>query len=285
MALMNNAKTAALLAAMLGLCALLGHAMGGMQGLLIGGVMGGMGVLASFFFSDKLAIAAMRGQQISREQSPRLFSMIERLAERAGLPMPKVYICPQAAPNAFATGRSPRHAAVAITSGMMQHFPENEIEGVVAHELAHIKHRDMLITTIAALMGAAISQAAWFFMYFGGGFGGRRGGDSQSPFGAIGLILMLVLAPLAASIIQMAISRQREFEADRYGAEVSGDPLKLRNALLRLHHANQAIPMDTNPAFNSMFIMQPLSAGGLATLFSTHPRVEERIARLEAMAR
>jgi heat shock protein HtpX len=283
MALLNNAKTAMLLAAMLGLCAVIGHAMGGNQGLIIGGLFGMVSAFGSFFFSDKIAIAAMGGREITREQSPWLFQMIERLAERAGLPMPRVYVFPQAAPNAFATGRSPKKAVVAITAGMLENFPEREIEGVMAHEIAHVKHRDMLISTVAAVLAAAISQAAYMFMWFGGG-GRSRDGDSGSPLGAIGLILMLVLAPMAAALLQMAISRSREFEADRYGAEISGDPLKLRDALARLSYANQRIPMDTNPAFESLYIVKPLTAGGLSSLFSTHPPTEARIARLEAMA-
>lgn len=283
MALINNLKTTLLLSSLLGLCLFLGHTMGGPQGLLIGGAIGGIGVVISYFASDKLAIAAMGGKQITREQSPQLFAMIERLAEKANLPMPRVYICPQAAPNAFATGRSPKHAAVAITAGMLNNFSEKEIEGVMAHELAHVKHRDMLISTIAALMGAAISQAAYMFMWFGGGFGGRDS-ENSSPLGAIGGLLMLILAPIAAMIIQMAISRQREFEADRYGGLLCGDPLRLRDALVRLHKGNDRIPMDVNPAFNSLFIMKPFSAGGLATLFSTHPPTEERVRRLEALA-
>ena len=280
MKFVNNVKTAGLLGALIGLCMVCGYLAGGPQGLIFGLILGGGANIVAFFFSDKIAIASMRGREIQRADSPRLFAMIERLAERANLPMPKVYVCPQPAPNAFATGRSPRKAAVAITQGMLDSFPEHEVEAVMAHELAHIKHRDMLTGTIAAVLAGVIIYSGRILWWFGGG--GRR--DDNNPLGAIGLLIMVLLAPFAAMFIQMAISRQREYEADRLGGELAGDPLKLAHALARLQHGNERIATDTNPAFHSMYIMKPFSREGLASLFSTHPPTEERIRRLQAQA-
>ena len=283
---LNNLKTAILLGALMALCMLVGRAVGGPTGLIAGFLIGGIGALISYWFSDTIAIRAARAQEISAAQSPRLFAMVQRLAERANLPMPRVYIIPQGAPNAFATGRSPSRSAVAVTQGMLNTFPEHEIEGVIAHELAHIKHRDMLTSTIAAVMAGAISfigQMFYFMPGIGGGLG--RDSDNDSPLGGIGGMLMLLLAPLAAGIIQMAISRQREYAADSAGAEICGDPLKLRNALARLAHGNARMPMDVNPAFASLYIVKPRGLfAGLENLFSTHPPLEERIERLEAQA-
>ncbi len=280
MRFVNNAKTALLLGGLIGLCMLLGHFFLGPHGMLIGLIFGGLGNIIAFFFSDKIAIAAMRGREVTRNELPWLIDMVERLAQRAGMPMPRVYICPQPAPNAFATGRGPSKAAVALTEGMLRGFPPEEIEGVLAHELAHVKHRDVLISTIAAVMAGMISYAGWMLMWFGGG-----GRSRENPLGAIGTIAMIVLAPIAAMLIQMAISRQREYAADSYGGELCGDPRKLANALRRLQAGNERIPMGANPAFNQMFIMEPLSARDIgATLFSTHPKTEERIRRLLAQA-
>lgn len=281
MRFLNNVKTAFLLGSLMGLCMFVGHVINpGGGGMLIGLMFGGMGSIISFFFSDKIAIAAMGGQQIQRQDLPWLYAMIERLSHRAGLPMPRVYVCPGGAPNAFATGRSPSHAAVAITQGMLQNFPEHEIEGVMAHELAHVKHRDMLISTIAAVMAGMLSYAGYMLMFMGGG----NNRENQNPLGAIGALAMVILAPIAAAIIQMAISRQREYAADSYGGELCGDPMKLASALARLKHANERIPTDTNPAFHSLYIAQPLSAGGRMSLFSTHPPIEQRIALLRDQA-
>ena len=279
MRFVNNVKTAALLGAMMGLCMLLGHFFLGPNGLLFGLLLGGGANIISFFFSDKIAIAAMRGQEVTRAEAPQFYDMIERLAQRAGLPMPRVFICPQDAPNAFATGRGPSHAAVAITQGMLRNFPPHEIEGVMAHELAHVKHRDVLISTVAAVMAGLISYAGYMLMFMGGRSRGR-----DNPLGAIGAIAMIVLAPIAAMLIQAAISRQREFAADSYGGELCGDPRKLANALQRLKVGNERIPMNTNPAFNQMFIMEPLAAKGMAGLFGTHPDTDERIRRLNEQA-
>jgi len=274
----NNAKTAMLLAFLMALCMAIGYFVAGPRGVMFGFLFGGLGNIIAFFFSDKIALTAMRGREVSPDELPRLHAIVERLAERAGLPKPRVYICPQPAPNAFATGRSPQHAAVAVTEGLLRAFPEHEIEGVLAHELAHVKHRDVLISTVAAVMAGIISYAGYMLLFFGGG----RGRDN--PLGAIGALAMIILAPIAAMLIQAAISRQREFAADSYGGELCGDPNKLAAALARLHAGNERIPTKTNPAFHNMYIIEPLSGGGVSSLFSTHPDTEQRIAALREQA-
>ena len=224
-----------------------------------------------------------RAQEVSRDQLPWLFDMIQDLTGRAGLPMPKVYVIPQEQPNAFATGRSPEHAAVAVTEGIMQTLTKEELRGVLSHELAHVQHRDILIGTIAATMAGAISMLAnmaqWAMIFGGGSRSNDRDGGSP-----IAGLVMIIVAPIAALLIQMAISRSREFAADEGGAKISGDPLALANALKKLEMRTETIPMDASPATAHMFIVNPLSGGGLARLFSTHPPMEERIARLEQMA-
>ena len=270
---LNNMKTAMLLGFMMALFMAIGYFVLGPRGVIFGFALGGVGNLIAFFYSDKIALTAMRAQEVQRQDAPELYDTVERLSQRAGLPMPRVYVCPQPAPNAFATGRNPQHAAVAVTAGMLRGFPMHEIEGVIAHELAHVKHRDVLISTIAATLAGIISYAGYALMFMGG-----RGRDN--PLGAIGAIAMIVLAPLAAMLIQAAISRQREFAADSYGGELCGDPLKLASALQRLQAGNERIPTQTNPAFHNMYIMEPLSAGGVAGWFSTHPPTEKRIAAL-----
>ncbi len=280
MRFVNNLKTTFLLSSLIALCMLIGHFIGGTSGVIMGFLFGGLGAVISYFFSDKLAIAAMQGREVAYEDNPTLHQMIERLATRAGLPKPRIYVCPQPAPNAFATGRNPQNAAVAITEGMLRYFPAHEIEGVMAHELAHIKHRDVLISTIAAVLAGAISQIAYMMMWFGG----SRDSENQSPLAAVGMILSIVLAPIAAMLIQAAISRQREYAADSYGGELCGDPNKLASALARLQAGNERIPTDTNPAFHAMYIMEPLHAGSLLSLFSTHPPTERRIALLQQQA-
>jgi heat shock protein HtpX len=283
---LNNAKTAMLLGGLMGLCMLIGYYVGGgsMRGVLMGFMFGGIGNLVAFFMSDKIALAATGAQEIQRTDAPWLFDMIERLATRAGLPMPRIYVAPQDAPNAFATGRSPSHAVVAITQGMLRNFPPDEIEGVMAHELAHVKHRDMLISTIAAVLAGMISMMGWMLMWFGGG--GGRDRENANPLGAVGALLMVILAPLAAGLIQMAISRQREYAADSAGGELCGNPLKLAAALQRLQLANDRIPMGTNPAFNNLYTVEPLAAdgGGFVGLFATHPPIEKRIELLREQA-
>jgi len=278
MRILNNIKTAMLLGALLALCMLIGHYVGGPQGVVIGFLFGGLGNLIAFFFSDKIALVAMRARELAPDELPWLHDMVERLALRAGLPKPRVFVCAQAAPNAFATGRGPRNAVVAVTEGLLRHFPAHEIEGVIAHELAHIKHRDVLISTVAAVLAGMISMVAYMLMLGGGGR------NRDNPLGTLGALAMIILAPLAAGLIQAAISRQREFAADSYGGELCGDPLKLAAALARLDSANQRIPTDTNPAFHNMYIVEPLSGGGVTSLFSTHPPVSARIAALREQA-
>lgn len=281
MRMMNNLKTTFLLSALVALCMLVGNAMGGSQGMLIGLVFGGLGNVFAYFFSDKLAIAANGGQEVRREDIPWLWDSIEELSHRARLPMPRVYVTPQAAPNAFATGRNPRHSAVAVSQGMLQGFPQHEIEAVIAHELGHIKHRDILTGTIAAVLAGMLSYAGHMFFWFGGG-GGRS--DNQSPLATIGTVLMIVLAPVAAVIIQLAISRQREYAADSFSGDLIGQPLHLAAALERLQSRNERIPTPTNPAFHSLYICAPLSGEGLASLFSTHPPIAKRVEALHRQA-
>ncbi|MFQ5806875.1 MAG: M48 family metalloprotease [Phycisphaerae bacterium] len=274
----NNLKTTVLLASLMGLCMLIGHLFLGPYGMLIGLLFGGLGNLIAFFYSDKIALMSMGGREVQRSDIPWLFDMIERLSQRAGLPMPRVYVCPQAAPNAFATGRSPNHAALAVTQGMLRNFPEHEIEGVIAHELGHIRHRDMLISTIASVMAGLITYAGYMLMFFGGGQ--RR----DNPLGLIGVLAMIILAPLAAALIRAAISRQREYAADSYAGELCGQPLKLASALQRLRAGNERIPTETPPAFHNLYIVEPLSASGMTSLFGTHPPIEKRIVALRAQA-
>ena len=273
----NNMKTTFLLGSLMGLCMLIGHLFLGPHGVLIGLPFGGVGNLIAFFYSDKIALASMGGKEVHRQDIPWLFDMIERLCERADLPMPRIYVCPQPAPNAFATGRSPSHAAVALTQGMLQNFPKDEIDGVIAHELGHVKHRDMLISTVAAVMAGLITYAGYMLMFFGGG---RR----DNPLGLIGTLAMILLAPIAATLIRAAISRQREFAADSYAGELCGQPLKLASALQRLQAGNERIPTQTPPAFHSLYIIEPLAAGGVTSLFGTHPSTEKRIAALRDQA-
>ena len=276
---LNNVKTAILLGALMGLCIAIGYfATGGRpEGVVVGFLFGLLGNGVAFFFSDKIALAAMSAQEVTRDQAPQLYDIVEHLAGRAGLPMPRVYVCPQPAPNAFATGRGPQHAAVAVTQGLLRNFPPHEIEGIIAHELSHVKHRDVLISTMAAVMAGMISMIGWLLMW-----GGGR--DRNNPLGAIGTVAMIILAPLAAALIQAAISRQREFAADSYGGELCGDPLKLAGALARLGSANEHIPTETSPAFHNLYIVEPRSGGGVVSLFSTHPPIEDRIAALRQQA-
>jgi heat shock protein HtpX len=236
----------------------------------------------SYWFSDKLVLKMYNAQEVDATSAPQFYGMVRELAERAQLPMPRVYLIQEDAPNAFATGRNPQHAAVAATTGILRVLSERELRGVMAHELAHVKHRDILISTISATMAGAISMLANFAMFFGGR-------DSEGrPHNPVVSILVMLLAPLAASLIQMAISRAREFEADRGGAEISGDPQALASALQKIKHYASGIPMDAaerHPETAQMMIVNPLSGGGLRGLFSTHPSTEERVERLLAMAR
>ena len=271
----NNAKTAGLMGLLFGLILAAGYLLGNTTGLTFAFVIGAAMNFGAYFFSDRIAIASMRGQEVDRKVAPDLVEMVSRLAKNAGLPMPRVYICPQDAPNAFATGRNPRHAAVAVTRGALALLSYDELEGVVGHELAHIKNRDTLTSTIAATIAGALSYVGWIFM-----FGGRD--RDVHPLLAL---LFVIVAPIAAALIQMAISRSREFVADHDGATIAGSPQGLIGALQKLEATARRIPLAHEmPAQNHMFIVQPLSAGqSLAKMFSTHPPTAERIARLRKM--
>jgi len=273
--LVNDLKTTLLMGSLMGLCLAVGYLIGGTNAMVYAFILGGLMNVIAFFFSDKIALATMRARQIGPNDDPALWGIVEQLSQRAGLPMPKVYISPAAAPNAFATGRSPRHSAVCVTTGLRQMLSERELRGVLGHELAHVKNRDILIGTIAAIMAGAITMLTRF-MFFAGGDDDRRG----NPLIAI---LLMVLAPIAALIIQMAISRSREYEADRSGAELAQDPEALARSLQKLAAANQRIPLPVPETQSSLFIVQPLTGGGFAKLFSTHPPTAERVARLLQM--
>lgn len=271
----NYFKTALLLGLMTGLILVIGELLGGSQGLVIALLVAVVMNFASYFYSDKIALAMYGAKQVDRGQAPELFSMIEHLTARAGLPMPRVYLVPSATPNAFATGRNPKNAAVAVTEGLLRLLSREELEGVLAHELAHVKNRDILISTVAATMAGAIMMLARFAIFFP--MGGR---DDNERGGALGLLLTMFLAPISAMLIQMAISRSREYGADETGAKISGNPYGLANALRRLQEANQRVPMEANPATSHMFIVKPFSGRSLMALFSTHPPIEKRIERL-----
>ncbi len=277
----NMMKTAILMAAITALFMAIGAMIGGRAGMMLALVVAlGMNFF-SYWFSDKMVLKMYNAREVDATTAPRFYAMVQELAAKAELPMPKVYLINENAPNAFATGRNPENAAVAATTGIMQVLSERELRGVMAHELAHVKHRDILISTISATMAGAISMLANFAMFFGGR-------DSEGrPANPIAGIAVALLAPLAASVIQMAISRAREFEADRGGAEISGDPQALASALQKIQRYAQGIPLEAaerHPETAQMMIMNPLSGGGLRGLFSTHPATEERVARLMAMA-
>jgi heat shock protein HtpX len=278
---MNNLKTMVLMAGLMGLFLIAGQLLGGSQGLVLALILGSAFNFIMYFFSDRMVLRMYRAQVVTEEQAPELYRMVDRLRQRAGLPMPVVAVAPHEQPNAFATGRNPEHAVVAVTTGIMKYMPQEELEGVIAHELAHVKNRDMLITTIAAGIAGAISNLPYLLMF--GGLGGRDDGEGGSPFAQLALIL---LAPIGAMLIQFAVSRQREYEADRVGAEILGRPLPLANALRRLDAMAHRIPMQVAPAAAPLAQVNPLAAhgGGITGLFSTHPPTEERVARLEAMA-
>lgn len=278
---MNGLKTIMLLMLLTLLLVWGGAALGGRQGMTIALMIAFFMNFVSYFFSDKIVLAMYRAQQVSEAEAPVLYRIVRRLSQKAGIPMPKVYIIPDSSPNAFATGRSPKHAAVAATEGIMQILTEEELTGVMAHELAHVLHRDILIGTIAATIAGAISymaQMAQWAMIFGGGR--RDDEDGGSPVAAL---VMMIVAPIAALLIQMAISRSREYSADQGGASLQGNPMPLANALRKLEKGASMIPMQVNPATSHMLIVNPLSGRSIMKLFSTHPPIEERIARLEAM--
>jgi heat shock protein HtpX len=274
----NGIKTALLLGLMSAVLLALGQWLGGANGLVIAFVFAAIMNFGSYWFSDKIVLSMYRAQQVGPDHQ--LYRIVERLTQRAGLPMPKVYIIPDASPNAFATGRNPSHAAVAATEGILQILSEHELEGVIAHELAHVKHRDILISSVAATMAAAIimvARMAHFAALFGG-YGGRDDRDRGS--NPIALLAMMILAPLAAMLIQMAISRSREFAADAGGASIAGNPYGLADALRKIDAVSKRVPLDANPATAHMFIVKPFSGGGLTSLFSSHPPTDARIRAL-----
>ena len=284
---MNTFRTTILLAVLTALLVWIGDMFGGRQGAILALILAGGMNFVSYWFSDKIVIKMYGGQEITAQDDPELYGLVQDLAQRAGLPMPKVYVLPQDTPNAFATGRNAEHAAVAVTDGIRRILDKRELAGVLAHELTHVKNRDILVSTIAATLAGAISyiaqMAQWAMI-----FGGNRDRDEEGGGGIFGLIVMMIVAPIAAMLIQMAVSRSREYGADEGGAKITGDPLALASALKKLHMGAQNIPLEANNATANatahMFIVNPLTGHGLASLFSTHPPMEERIARLEAMA-
>jgi len=282
-------RTTILLAMLTALVVWIGQMFGGPNGAVMALIFAGAMNFISYWFSDKIVLKMYRAQEITANDDPELFGIVQELAGRGGLPMPKIYIIPEEAPNAFATGRNPEHAAVAVTQGIRRILNKRELAGVLGHELSHVKHRDILISSIAATLAGAISylaQMAQWAAIFGGG---RSRDDEGGGGGVFGLLFMMIVAPIAAMLIQMAVSRSREYMADDGGAKLSGDPLALASALRKLQMGAQNIPLDVNPATQNatahMFIVSPLSGSTFASLFSTHPAMEERIARLEAMAK
>ena len=272
--LYNNVKTAVFLGLLTGLILFCGHLIGGQQGVMIALVLAAVMNFVGFFFSDKIALMSMRAQEVGPDHE--LYRITAQLAQRANMPMPRVYVSPEPSPNAFATGRSPRNAAVCATEGLLRLLNRNEIAGVMAHELAHVKHRDILIQSVAATVGGAISYLGYMFMFSGGG----HSDEEEAPNPLAGL-LVLLLGPLAATLIQMAISRSREYNADTVGAEICGDPMYLASALEKIHAYAHQIPMNVNPAFNSMMIAEPRNVmGSVAGLFQTHPPLEKRLVNL-----
>jgi heat shock protein HtpX len=286
---MNGFRTTILLAALTALVVWIGHMVGGPNGAVMALIMAGAMNFFSYWFSDKIVLKMYGAQEITANDDPELYGLVRDLTARAGLPMPRVYMIPEETPNAFATGRNPEHAAVAVTQGIRRILNKRELAAVLGHELSHVKHRDILISSIAATLAGAISYLAYMAqwgMMFGGGRDREEGGGGGNIFS---LLFMMIVAPLAAMLIQMAVSRSREYGADEGGAKVTGDPLALASALRKLHMGAQNIPLQVNDATANatahMFIVNPLTGRGLANLFSTHPPMEERIARLEAMAK
>jgi len=281
----NTLKTFILLAGLTGLLLAFGSALGGRSGLMIALVFAGLMNFVGYWFSDKIALSMSGAKPVSESEAPDLYRMVRELCQRAELPMPRLYVIPSATPNAFATGRNPQHSAVAVTSGIVSILSRDELEGVVAHELAHIKNRDILISSVAAMVAGAISQLAHmaqWAMIFGGM--SRDRDDEHGGGGLLGGLAMMIVGPIAAMLIQMAISRSREYQADATGAQICGRPLSLANALLKLENGNRRLPMEVNPAQAQMYIVNPLTAGGFAKLFSTHPPMAERVKRLQDLA-
>lgn len=280
----NRLKTTFLLTMLTLLMVAMGSAIGGKSGMILAFLMACCMNFFSYWFSDKIVLRMYGAQEVTAESYPFFHGMVGRLASRANLPMPRVYIIPSDSPNAFATGRNPQHAAVAATEGILRILSPEELEGVMAHELAHVKNRDILVSTIAATFAGAISMLG-NMLQWGAMFGGGRSDNEEGGGSLIGSLAMAIIAPIAAMLIQMAVSRSREYLADATGAEICGNPHMLASALAKLHNASQMIPMqEARPASAHMFIVNPLTGGGLMSLFSTHPPMEERISRLESMA-
>lgn len=281
---MNTLKTAFLLTLMTLLFIFIGRMLGGNQGMVVAFIFAAIMNLGTYWFSDKIVLRMYRARRVDEAGNLRLHDTVRRAATAAHLPMPKVYIIPTQTPNAFATGRNPKHAAVAVTQGILKMLDEDELEGVISHEMAHIRNRDILTGSIVATLAGAISMLA-FMARFAAIFGGYGGRDGEGRGGGLGLLIMAIVAPLAALLIQMAISRSREYAADRTAAKNSHKPLALANALRKLEHASRRIPLQAKPSTAHLFIVNPLSGKGLASLFSTHPPIEERVDRLHKMAR
>jgi heat shock protein HtpX len=268
-------RTTILMAALGGLLVVIGYAIGGAGGATGFLVIALLFNLAAYWFSDKIALASARAKPISEQEAPQLYQMVRDLTTRADLPMPRLYEIPSDQPNAFATGRTPKHAAVAVTSGITKLLSEDELRGVISHELGHVRNRDILTQSVAAAIGSAITWIAYMMLWFGG--------DDDSPLGLVANLALFLLAPISASLIQLAISRQREYSADATGAQICGNPESLASALLRLEEGAKAMPMQVNQATEPLYIVKPFSGGGVARLFSTHPPIEERVRRLRQM--
>ena len=271
----NTFKTAFLLTGLTLLLMAIGSYFGGQRGMLTALIIAGVMNFVSYFFSDKIALATYRAQAVTREQLPRVYQVVERLTQKAGLPMPKIYVIPMESPNAFATGRNPQHASVAVTQGILNLLNDEELEGVLAHELGHVNNRDILISSIAATLAGAITYAARFAMFFGGG-----GNRDDRRGGGLAALAMMILAPLAALLIQLAVSRSREYQADETGAHLTGNPYALASALGKLDAYSRRVPMQASPSTAHLFIIQPLLGVNVGNLFSTHPPIAKRIERL-----
>ena len=269
----NTFKTAFLLVGMTLLLMFIGGYFGGQRGMLTALIIAGVMNFGAYFFSDKIALASYSAQPVTREQLPRVYQVVERLTQKAGLPMPKIYVIPTESPNAFATGRNPQHASVAVTQGILNLLSDDELEGVLAHELGHVNNRDILISSIAATIAGAITYVTRFAFFFGGGRDERRGGGLSA-------LAMMILAPLAAMLIQFAVSRSREYQADASGAHLTGNPNALASALAKLEAYSKRVPMMATPSTAHLFIIQPLLGVNVGNLFSTHPPIAKRIERL-----
>jgi heat shock protein HtpX len=275
---MNTLKTAFLLTALTLFLVLIGQYFGGQNGMILALIFAGVMNFVSYFFSDKIALAMYGAQPVTRDQAPRLYAIVERLTQRTGLPMPKVFVIPTESPNAFATGRNPNHASVAVTQGILALLSDEELEGVLAHELGHVRNRDILISSVAATIAGAITMVSRMGFFFGGSR------DDRDRGGGIGALLMLILAPIAALLIQMAVSRSREYAADETGAHITGNPYALATALSKLEAYSRRVPMQATPSTAHLFIIQPLLGMDFGSLFSTHPPTAKRIERLTGRA-